>query len=258
MSAKPMRLLASAVVDDLSKNITGNLARYTEGDFLDLEKQSGWAIETTIAKWDPAIAFSLDPSGTPGAEIGNSLLIYRGLQGMTPALAREERLWTRLCHVECLTYARERWLDKKENAESMVRLHFFAAGMRACRDQNAIGRLWWNGHVAALAMPGDIETGLQRLLSRANIRLQIIDRADSAFRQPIISGIFRLLGSEEWFQSYDAAIADFMVEFDKRSGGIMFEALTSEIIDGHLQACLSAAKQRRGAASSGSIDRPMT
>jgi hypothetical protein len=245
MSTKPMRLLAATVVEDLSKNITGNLSRYTDGDFLDLEKQSGWAIETTLARWDPALATRLDPSGTPAAEIRNSLLIYQGLQGMTPALASEERLWARLCHVECLDYARKRWLGKEETAESAVRLHFFAAGLRGYRDRNAIGRLWWNGHVAALAMPDDIEIGLQRLLTRANTRLQIVDRADSAFRQPLVSGIFRLLGTEDWFDSYDAAIADFMFEVNKRSGGLMFEALEPEIIDNHLQACLSAARQRK-------------
>lgn len=249
MSTKPMRLLAVNVVDELATNIARNLSRYTDGDFLDLEKHSGWAIETSLARWDPAIAASLDPSGTAAAEIRNSLLIYQGLQGMTPALACEERLWARLCHVECLDYARKRWLGKEEAAESAVRLHFFAAGLRGYRDRNAIGRLWWNGHVASLAMPDDIETGLQRLLTRANTRLQIVDRADSAFRQPLVSGIFRLLGAEGWFDSYDAAIADFMFEVNKRSGGLMLEALEPESIDNHLQACLSAARQRKASAS---------
>lgn len=245
MSVQPIRLLAATVVEDLSKNIDTNLARYTGGDFLDLEKESGWAIETALATWDPAIATNLDPSGTPTAEISNSLLIYKGLQGMTPALAREERLWTRLCHVECLEYARKRWIGKEEAAASAVRLHFFAAGLRGCRDQNAIGRLWWNAHLAALAMPDDIEGGLKLLLTRANYRLQIVDRADSAFRQPLVSGIFRMLEKEEWLNSYDAAIADFMFEVNKRSGGIMFEAFDPTIVDSHLETCVIYAKQRK-------------
>jgi len=249
MSMQPMRLLATNVVNKLSENIQSNLQRYIEGDFLDMEKEAGWAIETSRARWDPAIAQKLDPSGTPTAEIKNSLLIYKGLQGLTPALACEERLWARLCHVECLDYARNRWLGKEEKAESAIQLHFFASGMRGYRDRNAIGRLWWNGHVAALAMPEDIEAGLTLLLTRANIRLQLIDRADSAFRQPLVSGIFRLLENEEWFDSYDAAIADFMFEVNKRSGGIMFEALGRAAVDEHLRDCLDRAKQRRAASS---------
>jgi len=245
MNTQPMRLLAATVVDSLSNSVENNLHRYMSGDFLDMEKHTGWAIETTLARWDPTIAEMLDPSGTPVAEIKNSLLIYKGLQGMTPALAREERLWARLCHVECLTYARNRWLGDEKKAVSAITRHFFASGMRGCRDQNAVGRLWWNGHVAALSMPDDIETGLERLLSRANFRLQIVDRADSAFRQPLVSGIFRLIGTEDWFNSYDAAIADFMFEVNKRSGGIMFESLDNITIDAHLHICMNAAMQRK-------------
>uniref|UniRef100_UPI0035CC190A DUF6339 family protein n=1 Tax=uncultured Sphingomonas sp. TaxID=158754 RepID=UPI0035CC190A len=245
MTMQPIRLLAATVVEDLSKNIDTNLIRYTGGDFLDLEKESGWAIETALATWDPAIATNLDPTGTPTAEISNSLLIYKGLQGMTPALAREERLWTRLCHVECLEYARKRWIGKEESAASAVRLHFFAAGLRGCRDQNAIGRLWWNGHLAALAMPDDIEGGLKLLLTRANYRLQIVDRADSAFRQPLVSGIFRLLEAESWFDVQDDNIAYFMFEVNKRSGGILFEAFDPAVVDAHLRALIPYAKQRK-------------
>jgi len=165
---------------------------------------------------------------------------------MTPALAREERLWARLCHVECLEFARQRWLRGTDNLSSQIRLHFFASGLTGCRDDNAVGRLWWNGYMASLASPDHTELGLQRLLARANIRLQIVDRADTAFRQPLIQGIFRLLGNEDWFDSDDAAVADFMFEVNKRSGGIIFEVLDGTAVDSHLANCLSHAK-RRGA-----------
>jgi Family of unknown function (DUF6339) len=247
MTAEPMKLLSAAVLEELSGTVEKNAERYKSGSFTDLATDSGWAIESNLAEWDPAIASSLDASGTPEAEVKNSLLVFGNMKGMTPALAREERLWVRLCHVECLEYARERWLKTEENVVSPVRLHFFANGMRGCRDQNAIGRLWWNGHLASLASPGNIEEGLQRLLARANIRLQIMDRADTAFRQPIVSGIFRLLGRDPWFHSYDAAIADFMYEVNKRSGGIIFEAFDDSTVDLHLAKCLKFAMERTAA-----------
>jgi hypothetical protein len=243
--AEPLRLLSAATVDQLLNALDKNLDRYRSGDFADLSKESGWAIETTIARWDPAIAAKLDPSGTPEAEIRNSLLVYRGLEGMTPALAREERLWVRLCHVECLEYARQRWLRGESNLAPQVRLHFFAPGLPGCRDDNAVGRLWWNGYIASLACPDDLELGLRRLLARANIRLQVIDRADTAFRQPLISGIVRLLGSDNWFNTYDAAVADFMFEVNKRSGGVVFEALSDDEVYAHLARCLDFAKAGR-------------
>ena len=239
-----LKLLSAVTVNRLLNDLSANLERYRSGDFLDLEKESGWAIETIVARWDPAVAEQLDPAGTPEAELKNSLLIYRGLEGMTPALARDERIWARLCHVECLQYARKRWLRGGEKLGDQVRSHFFAPGFPGCRDDNAIGRLWWNGHIAALACSDDVELGLKRLLARANIRLQVIDRADTAFRQPLISGVVRLLG-DKWFETHDAAVADFMFEVNKRSGGIIFEALKAEEVDAHLAQCLSIAKFRR-------------
>ena len=118
-------------------------------------------------------------------------------------------------------------------------------GLTGSRDDNAIGRLWWNAHVAKLANPDDIEFGLNRLLARANIRLQILDRADTAFRQPLIAGVVRILG-DSWFSTYDAAVADFGFEVNKASGGIIFEALSESEIDAHLAHCLAAAKRRSG------------
>lgn len=245
MTIAPIKLLSASIVDRLAAAISSNLERYRGGNFGDLALETGWEIESALAQWDPSIAGELDPAGGAEAEIRNSLLIYTGLRGMNPALAREERLWARLCHVECLEFARQRWLRDADDLANQVRLHFFAPGLTGCRDDNAVGRLWWNGHMASLASPGDIELGLRRLLARANIRLQIVDRADTAFRQPLIRGVCRLLGSEDWFNSYDAAVADFMFEVNKRSGSIIFEALEDSAVDKHLGDCLNHAKQRR-------------
>lgn len=239
----PLKVLAATTVDDLSKQLPESIDRYVDGDFVDLAKSSGWQIETKTATWNPAIAERLDPSGSPQAEIENSLLVYRGLEGVTPALAREERLWARLCHVDCLEYARRRWLSNSDAIEAKIRTRFFAPSLVGCRDRNAIGRLWWNGHIASLACPDDLEHGLRTLLRRANFRLQIVDRADTAFRQPLVAAIVRILDSEPWFDSADAAIAHFMREVNKRSGSVIFEAMSPQEIDDHLQGCLEFAQR---------------
>lgn len=239
---EPLKLLSADTVELLFREVENNFARYCSGNFADLAKENGWAIETAFARWDPTIAMLLDPSGTPEAEIQNSLLVYQNLQGMTPALAREERLWARLCHVECLEYTRKRWLQRADNLEQ-IRRRFFAAGLPGCRDDNAIGRLWWNGHIAALACPGNVEHALRRLLARANIRLNVIDRAYTAFRQPLIRAVVRTL-AEPWFAQDDEAVEHFMFEVNKRSGSIVFEALSDDDIDQHLASCLAFAKER--------------
>ncbi|MDO8373674.1 MAG: DUF6339 family protein [Burkholderiaceae bacterium] len=239
---RPLKFFSTAIVEKLAAEIESNLDRYTAKDFLDLAKESGWALETDKALVDEQLLAQLLPEATPEAEAENSLIVYQALAGFTPAMARDERIWARLCHVEGIDYVRARWL-KSGTLESRIRSHFFAAGFPGCRDDNAIGRLWWNAHIANLACPNDLKLGLSRLLSRANVRLQIVDRADSAFRQPLVSGIIRKL-ENEWFQSYDAAIADFMFEVNKTSGGIIFEALSTEQVDAHLAFCMETAKRR--------------
>ncbi len=245
-----VKLVSQPVVDRLAVTITQNIDRYRTGDFSDLARENGWSIESRIAAWDPGIASKLDPAGTPEAEVQNSLLVWNGFSGMTPALAREERLWVRLCHVECLDFARQRWLKGNDKDPNMVRIHFFASGVTGCRDDNAIGRLWWNGYVAALASPGNVEAGLRRLLARANYRMQIIERANTGFREPLVRGIVRLLGNEPWLNIDDEAIVDFMLEVNKRSGSFVFEALNDAGIDLHLQQCVEFAKVRKPRAAS--------
>lgn len=240
-----LKLVEASVVERLADEVRKNLESYRSGDFLDQARGNGWAIETRIATWDPALAQQLDPSGTPSAEIRNSLLIWEGFHGMTPALAREERLWTRLCHFEFLEYARGRWLKGNEKDEALVRKHFFAKGVEGSRDDNAIGRLWWNGHIASLASPNNVELGLRRLLGRANNRMHVVERPNTAFREPLLQGIVRLIGCEPWLNIDDKSVEDFMFDVNKRSGSIIFEALSAEEVDAHLRRCLAFAQARK-------------
>ncbi len=122
---QPLKLFSAAFVEQVVGDIETNLDKYHSGDFSEIAREIGWVIETTSARWDPAIASQLDPANTPEAEFKNSLLVYKGLEGMTPALARDERIWTRLCHVECLDYARNRWVRGSKDAVKQVRRHFF-------------------------------------------------------------------------------------------------------------------------------------
>ena len=105
------------------------MERYTSGNFLDLEKQNGWAIEAKSVHLDCSLLDTLKLGQTSmEAEVQNSLAAYQALQGMTPSLAREERIWARLTHVECLSYARSRWLhESPKNSRNRLRCIFSPA-----------------------------------------------------------------------------------------------------------------------------------
>lgn len=233
--------MSAAVAENLYGSVETNLDRYVSGSFSDLARELGWAIQTRTAFVDPAFALGLNAESGPDAEVTNSLHVYRSLKGMTPALARDERIWVRICHIEALEYARKRWIKSADPVRD-VRLHFFASGLPRSRDDNAIGRLWWNGYIAQSISPEDPEHVLRQMLRRANIRLQFVDRANTSFRLPLARGLIRLLEREPWLNSHDRAFENFIRVLDRNAGGRIFEASSDAVIDAFLDANLPLAK----------------
>lgn len=241
MATENLKYVTMAIVDDLHSKVGENIESYRSGDFVSLSADPGWAIETRGVKYDPNFAKKLDPSNSPKSEMANSLLVHKALEGLTPALAREERIWVRLCHLDCLEYARGRWFGPTD-PERDVRKHFFAGKLDQTRDDNAIGRLWWNGHLANMIDPENPSRVLEQILKRANIRLQFVDRANASFRLPLARGIVRLLEREPWLDSHDRAFEHYMLALDRNAGGLLFEAVTEEDMDGFLASSLPLAK----------------
>ena len=242
MATEKLKFVQDSVVDDLHSKIGENLSRYQSGDFLDLAQKTGWSIESKYVTYDPDFAKKLEPTNSPVDEIKNSLLVFESLVGMTPSLAREERIWVRLCHLDCLEYARARWV-KSSRPENDVNKHFFAGRLDQTRDDNALGRLWWNAYLANIIDPNDPKRVLGQVLKRANIRLQFVDRANASFRLPLARAIVRLLEDEDWLNSHDRAFEHFMLVLDRNAGGRIFETLEDKQIDQFLQESLPLAKK---------------
>ena len=96
MATEPMKFLSERKLSELAGNIAANRDRYAAGDFSDLEHDNGWAIETTKVTIDLDVLATLDGSvRTAAADIENSLILYKALKGMTPALARERSAYGR-------------------------------------------------------------------------------------------------------------------------------------------------------------------
>lgn len=232
-----LKYLSEKVAADLLNNVGKNLDRYREGDFQDLVEEGGWSIEL---KLEVDLNPLNDLVGETGSEVevSNSLLVWSALSHMTPSLARENRIWTRLTHVECLGYARTRWLKGKE-IESAVRTHFFADTQTKCRDDNAIGRLWWNAYIAQLAMPADHEAALRAMLKTADIRSNVVERTWSTSRPKIAAGILRAIINQPKVTVTERAFRDFMISLNRRGGGILFEIMDDKEVDAFMESCLA-------------------
>jgi hypothetical protein len=243
MTTENIKYLSEAVLGKLSSDVEKNLSHYREGDFKNLVKAGGWSIELN-RKADLGILKGLDAGKGAEAEITNSLLVWQALGPLTPALACEARIWTRLTHVEGLEFSRKRWLGQEDDEKLVdsVKTHFFASTRTMIRDDNAIGRLWWNAHIANLAMPGDQKLALSLFLKKADYRLNFVERSRTASRPPIAAGIIRTMKDETWLDSAEENFRYFMRALNKHGGGVMFEIMSPKEVDDFMVNCVEKAK----------------
>jgi hypothetical protein len=220
-------------------NAGGITRGYRSGDFSDLLQQNEWSIELQLDVNIAALS-KLDPSGTPVAEIANSKLVWTALQGLTPSLAYEEGIWVRLTHVECLGYARARWLSVNASDEVVAKdviKHFFADTLTKRRDDNAICRLWWNAYIANLAMPGPELTALDLILKRADIRSNFVERSLTISRATLAASIVRIMREESWVTDREDNYRAFTVVVNRLGGGLVFEAMSDSDVDNFVRDC---------------------
>lgn len=246
MTTAKLSYLSESVLDDLRANIQANIERYASGDFLDMSKQNGWAIQARSVDVDHSLLGALHFGQTSAdAEVQNSLAVYHALQGMTPSLAREERIWARLTHIECLDYARSRWLQGKSSEElaQQVEVHFFAGTLTETRDDNALGRLWWNGHIATIASPNDPKTALKLILKTADIRSNFVERTRMVSRPILAQALIRIMAANSWITSVEVHFREFMKVVNRNGGGVLFEVLGADETDRFLEACAAQALQ---------------
>mgnify|MGYP003666479422 FL=1 len=267
-----LNYLAESVLADLRANVPSNLDRYRGAGFDNLADRNGWSMELSSTEFAPEKLEQLDPSG----EVSNSLIVFGAFSGMTPALATEERVWTRLTHFECLEYTRKRWALQDEPKDSggllggltgakqkaaeqrkkvhhqnvgQVETHYFARGRTGYRDDHAVSRLWWNAFIAWRVDPQDQEGVLKELLRTADIRSNLVERPMLSNRASLLRGIIRTMRSHPDVYGTEATFREFMKALNLRGSGILFESLTDQDTDQILLRCRDDAIRRVEASS---------
>lgn len=245
MASEKLKYLSEPSLQGLRSDVMKNIELYRSGDFFDISSSNGWCISSDSVCVDSDRLSNLNGSQGASSDIDSSIAVYESFEGMTPALAMEERVWVRFTHLECLQYARARWpvegSDEKQ-AEHVLR-HFFASGRTGIRDDNAISRLWWNMHIASIADPEDPESALRLILKVADIRMALVERPNTAARIPIIRALMRAMRRDHWITSTGLAFRRFMVEVNRDAGGVLFEVLPDTVIDRVMQRCAEKAQR---------------
>jgi len=237
-----LKYLSQKSIDNLYDKVEENLERYMEGDFTDLVAAGGWDIQLSL-RVDLSPLKKLVLEKNPDAEIVNSMLVWKTLHELSPGLACEDRLWSRLTHVECLDYARFRWIKKvpEKSLPGLIRNHFFANTQTKCRDDNAISRLWWNAYIARLAAPEKQSEALKLILKSADIRSNFIERTRTSSRPVLAAGIIRLMMSNSWLTEKERNYREFMVVLNRLGGGKVFELWPETKIDEFMSHCSNIA-----------------
>lgn len=228
--------------DFLADNVEEHLDRYLSTGFEDMEASGDWRIPLSISA-DLNQLEELSPDRGADAEVANSLIVGHALSNLTPSLARENRIWIRLSHIEGLAYSRARWLANIADAKlaQAIRTHFFAATWTGCRDDHAIARLWWNHQIASMLMPEDPKQALELILSRADLRANFVERPTVGARLPLAQGIIRELAKNDALKTSEAGFRKFMKAINAKGAGKYVEAWRAEEIDHLVAECAEIA-----------------
>lgn len=187
-----MKYLRQQALDRLFDEVPENLARYRSGSFA--------ALET-----DPMLYRELDVNVTQVASLKegqeatydaeNAAALWAQLSQLTPADARDRRLWTMLAHTTYLEYARARYPvpDDDDAAIKQIRSHWFASSNRALERDQAVSRLWWFAFMANRASELSLEEALKALLYRTDLRANLIERPSMAQCVPLFSAWLEVL-----------------------------------------------------------------
>lgn len=238
---RPLLYVGQQVADALKDNVEENLERYREGDFSDLEQAGNWRIPLSV-KADLEPLAGLVPQVGVEHELANSMLVGTVLNGLTPSLAREDRFWIRLSHVEALDYSRGRWLKEEATDDALlkqVRAHFFAPTLTSCRDDHAIARLWWNYHIAKKIIPEDPQRALASILARADIRSSLVERPGIGARPVLARAVVLMLeDAETGLKSNESLFRAFMRHLNLKGAGVVFEVWPESQILKFMRECL--------------------
>lgn len=187
-------LFRYSTVSSLYKEVAANLERYRSGNF-ETVAQDPMRFMDSKCEIDEGRLLEVHCTPEDSNEVACCLAIADGISGVTPYLARDERLWVRLTHIELLDYSRTRWPIPSDNAQAVAHIqkHFFAKSARGIERDNAISRLWWMAAVASKVEGLKTSDALEALLYQSDVRANIIERPTTSQNGALLSALVKEL-----------------------------------------------------------------
>ena len=226
-------------VQNLHQKIKENLNRYKSGDFDEINKLES----KVLFEYDDSEIKSL--SAHSSNDLQDSMIIYKALNKLEPRHATMTNIWVPLIHTKLLDYFRARW-GKENDGDKLIKVindHIFKGGVGGYRDDNAIGRLWWNGHIGNKFSPtpniNDIEDVLKPFNRTTDTRLNSIERPGIMKDKKLAYYISQFIKQGKLTSYKDEAkdFRNFMKNINFYSCGIIFEDKSEKEIFEFLSKC---------------------
>lgn len=228
------RFLKASALEALRDDVPMNLSRYRNDDcFVELLQDPSLTFPVDIVLETNAFATLVAGDKTSASDADNCAAVYEAIKGITLYDARDERLWTYLCHTHGLRYSRARWPipDNDLSAIAHIRGHFFAKSDRQFERDNAMARLWWMAELCNRVESMDLRTSLAVLLFRSDARAQIIERPTMCQNTQVFARILEALAPHMSDGSglFERAInRQFMQDLNAIGGFRLLDVLPSE------------------------------
>lgn len=170
----------------------------------------------------------------PANDAENAKRIYRWLNGLTPILAMDERLWAYLTHCMFAQYMSVRW--PVDTPGAVHRRYLLEGPSFAALSRNGISRLWWAAHLTVDEARENPFELTEVLFLRQDIQVSLLERSLGKCKT-VRAGVLEFLGANRgWLadDSFGRRIQVLIRELNLLGGVAILDALPSVAIHAHL------------------------
>jgi hypothetical protein len=194
MSIENITILTSESLEKLRNAVVGNcqLARKNLSELVAELELTTVEHAATIDK-----DLVLDPKQT--ADIPNMIALAAAIDGLTPELATDERLWVSLAIGQFRDYTYARWGGKaKTDADLLAfwKLHVLASSTRNRWRDHAVSRLWWMHRYASMLQPDNVQAALEMLLIEIEFISALLSKPSVSMNLPLAQAILQVAQEE--------------------------------------------------------------
>lgn len=176
----------------------------------------------------------------------NAIILHKAMQTLLPIHAREEKIWTLLCHTNCWNYMQSRWgidKDKEEGQESRIESRYFFGGHGRCR--NGLARLWWGANTVYDSRLENPYEYVEEIFKSQDLFVGLCER-ELGRNKNLTTSILKVIREENILSESKSVdkIRKALKDIRFSGGLIMYEALPVEIIENKVRDIIIKAKEQ--------------